>query len=220
MRLPPGDKQRSLIIIPVLNEAATIIATINDVRSHVDNCDIVVVDSYSTDGTTELVHEAGIPIVQTPRGGKGLAVRRAFRQLLPECRHHIWIMMDGDYTYPGDGATAVRDALTTGRYDAVIGWRAQMDPGAMSWVNRVGNRALSQLASRLYGFPIRDLCSGMWGFTRHTVAKMNLISCGFTLEADLFSNVVRTRCRIGQVPISYRARPDGSKSKLKVMDCW
>jgi len=58
----------------------------------------------------------------------------------------------------------------------------------------------------------------MWGFRRDALKKFKLTSPKFTLEADFFVNAVKTKCNITQIPISYRARVDGSLPKLKVSD--
>jgi len=77
---------------------------------------------------------------------------------------------------------------------------------------------LSLLATILFRRRVRDVCTGMWAFQRGVLDKFELESGGFTLEADLFVNCVRNRCRIKQVPIDYRARLDGSLPKLRIVD--
>lgn len=217
MQTTNKDKRnRTIVILPALNEAVTIAQTIRDVRENGGPCDIVVVNGPSTDGTGDIARMEGATVLSAPRG-KGRAVRSAFRRLSVEDDHDFWVMMDSDYTYPGVAVKSVVEELARGR-DAVIGWRWAMDDGAMSRVHRLGNAGLSWIARTLYGYNIRDVCTGMWGFTREAVERMRLSSDGFTLEADLFSNVVRSGCRIGQVKIGYRARPDGSQAHLKLRD--
>ena len=86
----------------------------------------------------------------------------------------------------------------------------------MPWVNVVGNKALSFLGSTLYQKRVKDICTGLWGFHRGVLDGFRLSSLGFTLEADLWVNVVRERCRVKQIPIEYRARLTGSVTKLQV----
>ncbi len=64
---------------------------------------------------------------------------------------------------------------------------------------------------------MRDVCSGMWGFRKESLEKFNLVSNGFTLEADLFVNSIANKCVIFQTPIHYRKRSGGSP-KLKIWD--
>ena len=99
-----------------------------------------------------------------------------------------------------------------------MGYRSIKEEGSMTTINGVGNLGLSLLASFLYGKWVRDICTGMWGFRKSALKKFTLTSPRFTLEADFFVNAVKTHCNIVQIPIEYRARPDGSLPKLKVKD--
>jgi hypothetical protein len=56
----------------------------------------------------------------------------------------------------------------------------------------------------------------MWGFNTNKLKTFNLNSKGFTLEAELFSNSVKNKCKIGQIPVGYRSRLGNSRPKLKV----
>ena len=88
----------------------------------------------------------------------------------------------------------------------------------MSVANFFGNRALSLMATILYQRRVYDVCTGMWAFRRGVLDKFELESGGFTLEADLYVNSVRNRCKIKQVRIDYLARLDGSWPKLRIVD--
>ena len=64
--------QRVALIIPVLNEAATIGAVVTEARAHFDG-DIVVVDNGSTDATAAVAQQAGARVVLEPVPGYGRA---------------------------------------------------------------------------------------------------------------------------------------------------
>lgn len=155
--------------------------------------------------------------MDAPRGGKGVAVRHAIRKLHKSIDYKYLIMIDGDYTYPAFYIPYIVRCLHGGN-DVVMGYRKDIEDGAMSPVNRSGNKMLSLLASILYGKRVYDVCTGMWGFRKEVIDKFKLTSKGFTFEADLFTNAVANKCRIKQIPINYRARPSGSTAKLKVSD--
>jgi dolichol-phosphate mannosyltransferase len=177
---------------------------------------VVVVDSNSTDATATVAKEEGAVVINTLRGGKGVAVRYALAQLLGDDIPYL-IMMDGDYTYPACHIDAILRALMDGA-DVVIGYRHKRASGSMTGINLVGNKALSLLASLLYGYWVKDVCSGMWGFRTRALRGFTITSKRFTLEADLFVNARKRGCRIVQVPINYRARLSGSTAKLRVSD--
>jgi len=209
------DNKDTLVLLPALNEEEAIGQTIDDVRLHLPGCQLVVVDNYSTNGTRRIVKGKGVRLISTPRG-KGLAVRTALLGILPT--NFKWlVMIDADFTYPAEHIPVVISELEKGA-DVVMGYRQELEMGSMTDIHAFGNTGLSLMASLLYLKWVRDVCTGMWGFRRDALKKFKLTSPKFTLEADFFVNAVKTKCNITQIPISYRARVDGSLPKLKVSD--
>lgn len=202
------------VLLPAYNEESTIGLTIDDVKTWVPEAEIVVIDNNCSDKTAEIAEKAGVTVIPTPRGfqGKGYAMRWGFGTL----SYDYYIMLDSDYTYP---AKHIPDILRLLRYkaDVVMGYRQWQAKGAISRANKLGNWGLTRIASTLYRYPVHDLCTGMWGFRRGAIDKFNLMSAGFTLEAELFVESLRTRCRMEQMSIEYRSRFYDSDSKLRVM---
>ena len=58
----------------------------------------------------------------------------------------------------------------------------------------------------------------MWGFKTSILKSFDIQSKGFTLEAELFTNCVKGKYKLEQIPIGYRKRLDGSYAKLKIRD--
>jgi glycosyltransferase involved in cell wall biosynthesis len=70
---------RLLVVIPALNEAATIGAVVGDARAHLAG-DVLVVDDGSSDSTAEIAREAGATVVSLPYNlGVGGAIRTGLR---------------------------------------------------------------------------------------------------------------------------------------------
>lgn len=205
----------TVIIIPTLNEAEAIGLTLDDVLQFVAADKIVLIDSYSNDGTVDIALDKGVNVLDAPRGGKGKALRSVLPYLLSKYKAKYYIMIDGDYTYPAKYIPGISILLSG--CDVVIGSRDGKEKGSMTIVNKFGNYMLSLVATLLYQ-QVYDVCSGMWGFRREVLKKYKLSSDGFTLEADLFVNTYKNRCRLEQLPIDYRSRPNGSRTKLTVLD--
>ena len=199
------------VLLPTLNEKVSIGRTIKEIQAYLPSAQIVVADS-SADGTAEIAAKLGALVIKVPKAGKGKAVQ----DVLPGLQlYEKIIMIDGDYTYPAKYLPRMIWMMDNGA-DVVVGNRTQFPREAMSHTNQAGNKILSLLASILYFTWMPDVCSGMWGFQQTVIGKFHITSKGFTLEADLFVNAVRTNCRIMTLPIEYRARTD--KSKLTVLD--
>ncbi len=186
---------------------------IDDIHALRIGASIVVLDHKSTDGTREVVLEKWAVLIDEPEQGKGAAVRKYFREPPPG----DIVMIDADCTYPVSRIVDIAHELLLGS-DVVIGCRTYLLPGAMSRLHRFGNAMLSLFASVLFQHRVHDVCSGMWGFGPGVAERLHLVSDGFTLEADLFANAVRSGGEIVQIPVEYAPRPDGSTAKLTSWD--
>lgn len=202
------------IILPAYNEEKAIGRVIDEIKSLPINCEILVVDNMSTDNTYKIASRKGARVVEVLDRGKGNAMGWGFKL----ARAPYVIMVNSDYTYPAKYIQTIYNLLKMDYYGVVIGCRQFKEKGSMSSANTFGNFCLSSLASILYRYRIDDVCSGMWGFRKEVLDKFDIMSKGFTLEADLFTNAIKNKCRISQIPIGYRPRLDGSIAKLKIWD--
>ena len=202
-----------LIVIPALNEVATIGLVLDEIplrelmRAGYEPRTLVV-DNGSSDGTGRVALEKGAEVVDEPRRGKGIAMRRAFR----EASADYVFMLDADATYPPSHIPDMLRVLENG-HDVVIGSRltGTRAPGSISRLNILGNRLLTWMACALYGIKTSDLCTGYWGFRGEALSQLQLSAQGFNLEAELFSEVARKGLRLGELPIHYRRRPTPTK---------
>ncbi len=208
------------VILPTRNEVATIGRMIDEIRALNLGAFIVVLDHNSTDGTRDAViarmgDDDGLELVDEPEKGKGVAVRHYLEDDFPG---NI-VMIDADCTYPVARIPEIVATLDAGS-DVVMGYRRWRDKGAMSVIHSLGNDILSLWAATLFCFPrtVEDVCTGLWGFGHGVTGNFDLVSDGFTLEADLFANAIRCGSKISQIPVEYYPRPDGSTAKLTAFD--
>ena len=204
----------TLVIIPTLNEAKSIGDTIDSVKKNVPNSVVVVVDSYSEDDTAEIALEHEAALISVPKGGKGIAMQHALKQLtawdIP-----YWAMIDGDNTYDASVIPEMIEYLNVA--DVVMGTRVYSN-GSMTRTNKIGNWGLSLLATFLYGGMVHDICTGLWAFRKEVITQFNITSPRFTLEADFYTQAKSNKCLILEVPVRYSPRKTGDTSKLKVSD--
>ena len=93
---------RTLVFIPAWNEEASIAAVIADVREHLPEADILVVDDGSTDATAARAREAGALVASLPfNQGLGAALQTGYLYALREgydcCAH-----LDADGQHPAE----------------------------------------------------------------------------------------------------------------------
>ena len=177
---------------------------------------VVVVDGHSSDKTVEISESKGAEIIkQNGSIGKGNGVREAISQIYKNHTENndIFIMLDADATYrPEDIPKFIHELESC---DVVWGTRIKgtMEKGAMSSVNKFGNRVLSLVASIVNRLKTTDLCTGFWGFKSHAIKGLALTADGFNLEADLFGSVSRSELKSTEIPINYDSREGSSSLK-------
>jgi len=196
------------ILLPARNEEDGIATTLRELPLPVlaalgFDVDLLVVDGASEDATREIARDFGARVVLQPGVGKGLA----FRAALDHAKGTYVVMLDADGTYPAEDVPRFLLELEDGA-DVVMGSRfaGEIEDGAMSTVNRVGNVALSTLATLLYGVRTTDVCTGMWGFRREKVAALPLTARRFEIEAELFAQCAKAGLVIRELPIRYGRR--------------
>jgi len=189
------------ILLPTLNEEPSIGKTVSGIRRISRGYHILVVDGGSSDSTRSIAKKAGAQVLLV-RGGKGLAVRKAFRQIRSSCA----VLLDADLSYSPSEIPLLLSALRDSDVAAGSRFKGKIAPNAMSLVNRVGNIFLSCLASLLYGARTTDVCCGFWAFSKKAYKKMEIDAQNFELEANLYAQCAKKGLKVADVRITYSRR--------------
>ena len=209
-----GPGQSVAVVIPCRNEERSIGKVVEDFRRALPQALIVVVDNASTDATALRASEAGATVLHESRRGKGFAVVRGFRATRDA---DFVVLVDGDDTYPADAVHDLLDGLRAGA-DMTIGTRlTSFDDGAYRPGHTLGNRLFILLVRILFGVQTQDLFSGYRAFTQRFLTLSPLIAQGFELEAELSMQALAGAFVVTEVPVHYRARGEGSTSKLNTL---
>lgn len=213
-----GEARSVAVLLPCFNEAVTIAGVVREFRAALPQATVFVFDNNSTDDTAGLAREAGATVVQSPRQGKGNVIQHMFRTVEAD----LYVMADGDATYPADRAPALIDALDAAGADMVVGARLQdFERGAFRVLHGFGNNLISGLISVLFEARVTDVLSGFRVFDRQFVRRMHLRSTGFEIETEMTLQAIVKSALIVEVPIHYGSRPEGSVSKLNTFtDGW
>ena len=201
------------ILIPTLNEAATIEQLIKDFRSEgFDN--ILVIDGHSTDKTQELAEAQGARVVVQSGKGKGQALQEAFSIIDSD----YIVMIDGDGTYLASDVHAVLGPVRNGDADHVMGNRlANYEPAAFTRLNLFGNRVLNKIFGFAYGEWLNDILTGYRAFTIDAVRSLELNKMGFETETEITVECIKKDLETFEVPITYLARHSKAATKLNPM---
>lgn len=212
----PIDETNVCILIPTLNEEATIGDVVSDFTKQ-GFTNILVIDGGSHDETCENARKQGATVLTQTASGKGQAFQEAIQQITQQ----YVLMIDGDGTYDPRDADNILAPLA-GKYEHVIGNRyGDMTADAMKPLNNIGNKAFNHLFHILHRENFQDILSGYRAFTIESVKRCDLSATGFGIETELAVECVRKEIPTAVVPISYRSRLDNSSPKLRpVRDGW
>ena len=205
------DSDDVCVLVPTLDEAETIAGVVDDFRT-AGYDDVLVIDGGSSDETPEVARDAGARVVQQSGSGKGQAVREAVGEHVDA---EYVLMLDGDGTYRAEDADAMLAPLRAGEADHVIGDRfADMRSGAMTLLNRVGNRLINVAFGVIHGDDFGDILSGYRAFSRESFERMHLTADGFGIETEMAVECAKRGIPTTAVPITYLPRPSGSNTNL------
>jgi glycosyltransferase involved in cell wall biosynthesis len=207
---PPEDVRVS-VVIPCLNEAATIgecvTAAYSVMREHGIAGEVVVADNGSDDGSGALARAAGAHVVEEPRRGYGSAYLAGFAA----ARGEYIVMIDADLTYDFGEIPRFVHELDTGA-ELVMGNRMRgVEPGAMSTLSRLGNPVLSGFLNFLFRTPVGDAHCGMRALRRDALPRLALQSTGMEFASEMVIRAARAKLEIRELPISLHPREGESK---------
>lgn len=203
------------VLLPCYNEALTIAKVVSDFRKALPGATIYVYDNNSTDGTAEVARQAGAVVKTEFRQGKGNVVRSMFSDIDAD----VYVMADGDDTYPADEAAALIEPVVSRRADMAVGDRLSSTYFSENKrrFHGGGNLLVRWLINKLYGAEIHDVLSGYRAFSRDFVKNMPVMSKGFEIETELTMFALDGNYLIKEVPVTYRDRPENSESKLNTV---
>lgn len=200
------------LIIPLYNEADSIVETLNQAQDALQSTDwvweILVVDDGSTDGSAEKVEAFERPHRLLRHGnnrGYGAALKTGFA-----AARYEWIaFVDADGSYPLEGLPKLLEA--TEEADMVVAERSHYKHYS-SHLRRLGKAILLPLAQYLTQKKIPDLNSGMRVVRKEIIRKYRpLFPDGFSLTSTLTLAALSAGCAVRWVPTPFHKRSGTSK---------
>lgn len=199
------------VLLPCYNEEVTIGKVVRDFKNSLPDATIYVYDNNSTDRTAEIAEAEGAIVRKEPRQGKGNVIRAMFEDIDAD----VYVMADGDDTYPADAAPAMVAKVLEG-YDMVIGDRLSstyFQENKRPFHN-FGNRLVRGSINGLFNAHVTDIMTGYRAFNFTFVKTYPVLSRGFEVETEMTIHSLNNNLRLYEMPIQYRDRPEGSVSKL------
>jgi len=202
------------ILIPCLNEELGIAAVVSDYAAAFPNAEILVVDNGSEDGTAEAARAQGAVIMMERRRGKATAVASALSAIDTD----LVLMVDGDGSYPAEGGRLLVEQYLREPVDMITGIRsAQKADQVFRPLHQWGMSVFAAVVNSVFRFRPLDLFSGLRLFSRRFYKHVPVLSRGFELEIELTIQAVDKGFAQSEIPVPFRSRAEGSKSKLNTI---
>ena len=225
--LPATVGDRTLVVIPTLNEAPNIAAVLQRVRRAVPAAQVLVVDDGSEDGTQEIVQvvaatDGNVTLLRrTGPAGLGPAYRHGFRFGLAN-GYETLVEMDADLSHDPDDLPKLLGAVEHGA-DLAIGSRYVDGGKTVGWAKRreALSRAGGWYARHLLRSPVRDITSGFRAYRAELLEAIDLESLrasGYGFQIEMTHRAEQVGAVIREVPIVFRERTAGaSKMSLAIV---
>jgi glycosyltransferase involved in cell wall biosynthesis len=198
------------VVIPALNEAATIAGVVREIPRALVR-EIIVADGGSNDGTAELARAAGAQVIFPAERGYGCACA-AGTAAVRDCG--IIVFMDGDGADRGDLMAQLIEPIRQGTHDFVIASRTRgvHETGAMGW-HQVAVGYLAGLGMRLlYRVRYSDMCAYR-AIRRECLGRLDMREMTYGWNIEMQMKAARLGLRILEIPMPYRRRA-GGRSKV------
>jgi dolichol-phosphate mannosyltransferase len=200
----------ALVVIPTYNEAESIGALLDALKPL--DCDVLVIDDGSPDGTAKIVRNLGIEVIErSEKQGLGSAYRVGFTLAIDRGYTYI-IQMDADGSHQIADLKKMMEWI--GNADLLIGSRYVKDGGVANWskFREFLSRSANTYANLLLSLGVKDATSGFRIYTSALLKKMELSTIrseGYCFQIEMTRRAIARGGSVAEVPITFIERAHG-----------
>ena len=205
-----------VILIPALNEAASIAGVVESMPRQiegVDQIEVLVVDDGSKDDTAQLAQSAGAAVISHPfNQGVGKAFNTGLAAAL-EMGADIMVNIDADGQFSPMDIPLLIAPIVEGKADFVSGDRFRsiggelVRPDYMSKIKFWGNQRMADLVGFVTGKRYDDVSCGFRAYSKEALMRLNLTG-KFTYTQESFLDLANKGMGIKTIPVNVTYFPD------------
>ena len=205
-----------VILIPALNEAASIAGVVESMPRQiegVDKIEVLVVDDGSKDDTAQLARNAGATVISHPfNQGVGKAFNTGLAAAL-EMGADIMVNIDADGQFSPADIPLLIAPIVEGKADFVSGDRFRsadgklVRPEYMSKIKFWGNQRMADLVGFVTGKRYDDVSCGFRAYSKEALMRLNLTG-KFTYTQESFLDLANKGMGIKTIPVDVTYFPD------------
>lgn len=198
-------KQKLLIYMPALNEAATISEVIKSIPLSYEGIyqtEILVVNDGSTDNTREEAEKAGATVLSHPQNrGVASAFKTAVDYAL-QSKATILVSIDADGQFNAEQIVDFVEPILNNQADFCIGNRFWgKKPDNMPMIKYLGNRLVNKIVSFVGRTKINDASCGFRSYSKKALLSLNLQG-NFTYTHEVILDLLHKGFRVQQISVS------------------
>ncbi len=199
------------VVIPALDEEEALPKVLRDLPASVRR--VVVCDNGSTDRTAEVARAGGAILVVERERGYGAACLTALAHLRAD-PPDVVVFLDADHSDDPRDLPVLLEPIATGAAELVIGSRVRgtLEPGALTWPQRVGNAIACGALRALYHARYTDL-GPFRAVTWPALERLEMEDRNFGWTVEMQIKAARLGIDHAEVPVAYRRR-GGGQSKV------
>jgi len=211
------SKKKILIIVPAFNEEGSVGEVIEEVRTHLSQADILIVNDGSTDLTSEIAKSRGAVVLDIPFNlGIGGAMQAGY-QYAYEKSYDIAIQVDADGQHDPKEIPKLLHTLEAKKADVAIGSRfIGVSEYKSSTMRRVGISILSQVISMIVRQKITDPTSGFRAANRKAIQLFAFDYPQDYPEPEVVVLLHQCDLKMEEVPVGMSERYSGESSITKI----
>ena len=201
------------ILIPVYNEAHLLrsaLPAIADFASrNIADYELLIIESGSKDGSDTIcdvfaAENSKIRVIhEGKRNGFGSALKLGYKQAY---KHWIWLVT-ADIPYPLDAL--LRAAEYFDDYDCILSYRSH-DP--RGWSRRFQSFSYNSVIRLVLRLKVKNINSAFRLYKKEIVSRLNLISNGWFVDAELLYWIKRLKYKYIELPVPLIEREAGVSS--------